>query len=258
MPAWLRLRLPWLVALVLVVPAGLAVRYGAARVPFLAKYGGVALWSVMAYAAILVLAPRLSVARAALIALAVSFAVELAQLSPIPAALSAKHLVLRLLLGTTFSVYDLPAYAVGVALAAAAHHATARSALAGAVLLTPLLLVWTLPQTLAGLAFAIVRRAQGHPARLYLFGPFLFLVIPAPGPWSAGISLGLVVLACREEILKHECCHLLTGLWLSWLYLPVYGLEYLLVGHDRSPHEQITCRFERSVTWSPDRVRRRS
>jgi hypothetical protein len=121
MPAWLRSRLPWLVALLLVVPAGLGVRYGAAGAPFVAKYGGVALWSVMAYVAILLLAPRLSVPRAALIALTVSFAVELAQLSPIPAALSSRHVVLRLLLGTTFSAYDLPAYAVGVALAAAAH-----------------------------------------------------------------------------------------------------------------------------------------
>jgi hypothetical protein len=118
---WLRSRLPWLCALVVVVAAGLGVRYGLARVPFVAKYGGVALWSVMAYASILVLAPRLSVRAAALIALAVSFAVELAQLTPVPAALSARHILLRLLLGTSFSPYDLIAYTAGVAVAAAGH-----------------------------------------------------------------------------------------------------------------------------------------
>ena len=123
-----------------------------------------------------------------------------------------------------------------------------------AALLVPPLLLWTLPQTLAGLVFALRRRLQGHRARLHRFGPFLFLVVPAPGPYSAGISLGLVVFARDSSILKHEFCHLLTGLWLSWLYLPVYGLEYLLVGHDRSPHERLTCRFERTVRWTSHRV----
>lgn len=125
----------------------------------------------------------------------------------------------------------------------------ARSWLLPAIALAPLLLLWTLPQTLAGLAFALVRRAQGHPLQVYLFGPFLFLVVPARGPLTAGISLGLAVFACEPGILKHEFCHLLTGLWLTWLYLPVYGLEYLIVGHDRSPHERLTCEFERRVTW---------
>lgn len=121
LPDWLGLRLPWLGALLAVVAAGLGVRYGLARFPWVAKYGGVALWSVMAYAAILAVAPRLSVPRAAVLALAVSFAVELAQLSPVPGALAAKHILLRLLLGTTFSPYDLLAYTAGVALAAVAH-----------------------------------------------------------------------------------------------------------------------------------------
>lgn len=122
------------------------------------------------------------------------------------------------------------------------------------LVVTPVLLAWTLPQTLAGLAFAIVRRVQGHRVQLYLFGPFLFLVVPARGPTSAGISLGLVVFACRTDILKHEFCHLLTALWLGWLYLPIYGLEYLLFGHDRSPHERLTCKLARTITLEERRL----
>ena len=54
-------------------------------------------------------------------------------------------------------------------------------------------------------------------------------------------------------ILTHEFCHLYTGLWLGWLYLPVYGLEYLIAGHGRSPHERLTMRFEERnrYTWRP-------
>jgi len=125
------------------------------------------------------------------------------------------------------------------------------------MLLVPPLLVWTLPQTLAGLVFAAWRRLQGHRLEAYRFGPFLYLVVPAPGPLSPGISLGLVIFASTPDLLKHEFCHLVTALWLSWLYLPVYGLEYLIIGHDRSPHERLTCRFERTIPWSWHRLHRR-
>jgi hypothetical protein len=59
----------------------------------------------------------------------------------------------------------------------------------------------------------------------------------------------VVVFAESPSILKHEFCHLFSGLWLSWAYLPVYGLEYGLLGHARSPHERLTCRLERSIGW---------
>ena len=110
--------------------------------------------------------------------------------------------------------------------------------------LLPLMLLWTLPQTLAGLGYALFVRLRGVPLALYRFGPFLFVVCPTAPVASRGISLGLVVLAEHPSLLVHEFCHLYTAFWLSWFYLPVYGLEYLLVGHDRSLHERLTCRFE--------------
>jgi hypothetical protein len=116
-------------------------------------------------------------------------------------------------------------------------------------------LLWTLPQTLAGLAFALYARARGHRAALYRFGPFLFVVVPWAPPWVKGISLGVVVLADEPRILTHEFCHLFTALWLAWLYLPVYGLEYLIVGHDRSPHERLTVRLEKTTRFGWMRVR---
>lgn len=119
-----------------------------------------------------------------------------------------------------------------------------------AIALLPLIALWTLPQTLAGLALAAHARLKaskngvGARGNWYQFGPFLYYVVPRPPPASRGISLGIVVLSEDPSILTHEFCHLYTGLWLSWLYLPVYGLEYLILGHDRSPHERMTVRFE--------------
>jgi len=123
------------------------------------------------------------------------------------------------------------------------------------MLLLPVIIVWTLPQTLAGLVLALWHRLRGTPVFLYAFGPSLFFVVPTPPPASCGISLGAVVFADRPEILTHEFCHLYTGLWLGWLYLPVYGLEYLVLGHDRSFHERVTCRFERTTRQGWVRLR---
>jgi hypothetical protein len=78
---------------------------------------------------------------------------------------------------------------------------------AATALLAPALLLWTLPQTLAGLAYALVERLRGARLSLYRFGPFVFLVVRARPLASRGISLGLVVLADRPEILTHEFCH---------------------------------------------------
>jgi hypothetical protein len=111
-------------------------------------------------------------------------------------------------------------------------------------LLFPCVVLWTLPQTVAGLAYAAIKRVRGHAVRLYRFGPFLYVVVPSAPVASRGISLGVVVFADHPSILTHEFCHLYTAAWLGWLYLPVYGLEYLVLGHSRSPHERLTERFE--------------
>ena len=119
-----------------------------------------------------------------------------------------------------------------------------------ALLLAPLLLVWTLPQTLIGLLYCLFRHVQGHRLCLYRFGPFIFVVTRARGPLFRGISLGLFIFSETADILKHEFCHLFTALWLAWLYLPVYGIEYAVFGHDRSPHERLTCWLERRIGWA--------
>jgi hypothetical protein len=122
-----------------------------------------------------------------------------------------------------------------------------------ALVLTPLWALWTLPQTLVGLAYGVAMKLRGARVGLYRFGPFVFVVVKGRPMASSGISLGLVVLADRPSILTHEFCHLYTGLWLTWLYLPVYGLEYLILGHDRSFHERITVRLEQRTqnAWRP-------
>jgi hypothetical protein len=55
------------------------------------------------------------------VALGVCWAVELAQLSPVPAALSARSTLARLVLGSRFNVADLIWYAIGIAGMVAAH-----------------------------------------------------------------------------------------------------------------------------------------
>jgi hypothetical protein len=85
------------------------------------KYAGDALYTVLVYALIVLVWPRVSPVRVATGALVFSWVVEFAQLTPIPAALSEASVVARLVLGSTFGAVDLVAYAVGAALAGAAH-----------------------------------------------------------------------------------------------------------------------------------------
>jgi hypothetical protein len=105
--------------LALTIGAGLAARYLLAG--FWAKYLGVALWATAAYWCVLFVRPSLSVMPAAAVTLVASFSVELFQLTPVPAHLSTRHILFRLVLGTTFSVWDLPAYLAGAILGAAVH-----------------------------------------------------------------------------------------------------------------------------------------
>ena len=87
----------------------------------LAKYGGVALWSCALYAFVLLVWPRLPLLRAILLVVALSFAVELVQLSDGPRHLASRHVLFRLLLGTTFHGWDLPWYLVGTLVFSSVH-----------------------------------------------------------------------------------------------------------------------------------------
>jgi hypothetical protein len=96
----------------LVVVAGLGVR---AVVPGGAgKYAGDVLYATLVYCLVVAAAPSARPGRAAGAALAWCFAVEFAQLTPLPGELSGRYLLARLVLGSTFNVPDLGCYVVGV------------------------------------------------------------------------------------------------------------------------------------------------
>ncbi|MFJ8186264.1 DUF2809 domain-containing protein [Streptomyces sp. NPDC096105] len=106
-----RTRLLAAAAALLTVGAGLGLR--AVATGDVAKYGGDALYTLLVLALVVLLAPRSTPVRAAGVALAVSWAVELLQLTGLPAALSARSTAARLVLGSTFNAPDLFWYAVG-------------------------------------------------------------------------------------------------------------------------------------------------
>lgn len=104
----------------LTIVAGVAVRRWLPP-GFWSKYSGVALWALVAYALTVFVRPRARVARCFIAALLISWAVEFAQITPLPGWLSSKHPLLRMIFGEYFSFKDLPAYAVGVLLGAVMH-----------------------------------------------------------------------------------------------------------------------------------------
>lgn len=106
-------------AALVTVAAGLGVRSVAGGE--LAKYAGDALYTVLIHTLVLFLVPRVRPLTAAGSALAFSWAVEAAQLTGVPAELSGRSTVARLVLGSTFNAPDLFWYAVGAALAWAVH-----------------------------------------------------------------------------------------------------------------------------------------
>jgi hypothetical protein len=108
-------------ALALTVAAGLSVRpvTGGA----FGKYAGDALYATAVYWCVVLVRPAWPIRRTGLVAVAICWAIELFQLTPIPRELSADSTVSRLVLGSTFGGWDLAAYAVGGLLAAAVHAA---------------------------------------------------------------------------------------------------------------------------------------
>lgn len=113
MTAPTRTRLRACGAAVLTLAAGLALTLmveGAAG-----TYAGDALYTVLVYLLVVLIAPRARPSTAATVALVFSWAVELFQLSGVPAELSARSFAARLVLGSTFNGPDLLWYAVGAA-----------------------------------------------------------------------------------------------------------------------------------------------
>ncbi|MFD3498082.1 DUF2809 domain-containing protein [Streptomyces sp. NPDC058678] len=78
-----------------------------------AKYGGDALYTVLIHTLVVLMLPRVAPATAAGSALAVSWVVEFVQLTEVPAELSERSSVARLVLGSTFNPPDLLWYGVG-------------------------------------------------------------------------------------------------------------------------------------------------
>ena len=107
-----------LAAGLLVVPVvvlGLGARFLAAG-PAADLSGGV-LYAVLIYVLLVFLRPRAAAWSNAAIALAFCTAIELLQITSIPATLGAAFPPIRLVLGSTFVPLDLLAYAIGTALA---------------------------------------------------------------------------------------------------------------------------------------------
>ncbi|MFE2291181.1 DUF2809 domain-containing protein [Streptomyces sp. NPDC059452] len=110
---------------VVTVAAGLGVR--AVGDGAFAKYAGSALYTVLLCALVAFCAPRARPVVVAATALALSWAVELLQLTGVPADLSARSAVARLVLGSTFNAPDLFWYAVGAVAGWAVHTGVRRS-----------------------------------------------------------------------------------------------------------------------------------
>ena len=101
----------WLLVAALLTAAGLGARAGLDGAP--AKYAGVALYASLVYALVAAIGPRLDPRRATAIAVGFCWVVEFAQLSDVPASMSRRSTIARLVLGSTFNAPDLFWYAVG-------------------------------------------------------------------------------------------------------------------------------------------------
>ena len=115
----MRERLGWVGAAAVVLVAGLAVR--AAVGGPVGQHAGTALYAALVYAGVLVLRPRTSPVVAAVTATGFCWAVELFQLTGVPAALSARSTLARLVLGMHFDPADLAWYPAGALLMAGLH-----------------------------------------------------------------------------------------------------------------------------------------
>ena len=105
------------VAIVVTVAVGMASRKVLGLFPvLLGKYPGDALWALVVYWAVAWLMPGASIKKVAFLALAVSYTDELSQLYQAPWLNTIRGTTLgHLVLGSTFSWFDMLAYTIGVA-----------------------------------------------------------------------------------------------------------------------------------------------
>lgn len=113
-----RLLMPLAALLVL----GLALLIRAVDDGALRQYSGTALYASMVWAGVLFLWPRLAPVPAGAVATGFCWLVECAQLTGVPAELSARSLAARLALGVQFDPVDLAWYPVGVVPLVLLHH----------------------------------------------------------------------------------------------------------------------------------------
>jgi hypothetical protein len=114
-----RSRLWLFVCVIAVIALGLASREYPSLFPaILGKYPGDALWAMMVFGGLAFVAPRASTARLTVLAFAISCAVEFSQLYQAPWLNEIRGTTLgHLALGSTFSWFDIAAYAAGVLVA---------------------------------------------------------------------------------------------------------------------------------------------
>lgn len=113
-------RLGAIAALVGVIALGLGSRRLPIGLSLWDKSLGDALYAVMVYLLARLVRPSAPPARLGVIAFVISFAIELFQLTGIPAA---SPRIVQLALGTTFAWHDVACYAVGALVATSVHHA---------------------------------------------------------------------------------------------------------------------------------------
>ena len=111
-----RSRLWLFVCVVAVIALGLASRKYPVLFPAIfGKYPGDALWALMVFVGWAFVKPRASTAHLAVVALGISCAVEFSQLYQAPWLNDIRGTTMgHLVLGSTFSWFDIAAYAVGV------------------------------------------------------------------------------------------------------------------------------------------------
>ena len=113
-----------LILLLITIPIGLAVRLLPLGLPwFLYKYAGSVLWAVALYWFLATLLPKLRPIAVATIAIIIATLLELSRLIPI-APIDAFRLTFagKILLGRYFSVKNIAAYILAIALIATADH----------------------------------------------------------------------------------------------------------------------------------------